>query len=231
MRPIAEMLLEHGVASWNVEYRRVGHAGGGWPGTFRDLSDAVDHLRKLVDNHPIDVSRIVVAGHSSGGHFAAWLAVRSRLPKGTPLTSAAPLPISGVVAIDAFVDPLVIDSTGVDGELYCGEPILERLVGGDPSVETDQLRQISPLEMLPWGVPQAYVVSSKRYPVVPARPLADGRTTMQVADYPALARAAGDDISVQVIPEAGHFDFLDPTTAAGWAVERAILRVVESIGE
>jgi hypothetical protein len=54
---------------------------------------------------------------------------------------------------------------------------------------------------------------------------------MQVADYPALARAAGDDISVQVIPEAGHFDFLDPTTAAGWAVERAILRVVESIGE
>lgn len=230
MRPIATMLLGHGIASWNVEYRRVGHRGGGWPGSFRDLSDAVDHLSVIAESHPIDTSRIVAVGHSSGGYFAAWLAARTRLPKGTVLTSAQPLRVAGVVATDAFLNPLVVDSTGVDGKLYCGEPILERLVGGDPAIETEQLRQVSPLELLPWGVPQEYVVSSKRYPVSPSRPLADGRTTMRVPDYPALAVAAGDEISVQVISDAGHFDFLDPASEAGSAVGRALLQAFESVG-
>lgn len=60
--------------------------------------------------------------------------------------------------------------------------------------------QASPLALLPFGVPQEYVVSSLRYPVVPARPLAAGRTTLAVQDYPALAKAAGDDVVVQIVP-------------------------------
>jgi hypothetical protein len=79
--------------------------------------------------------------------------------------------------------------------------------------------------LLPFGVPQAYVVSSLRYPVTPARPLAGGRTTLAVLDYPALANAAGDSVSVQIVPNADHFDFLKPGTNASGAVEPAIVKI------
>ena len=231
MRPLAEKLSERGVATWNVEYRRVGHPGGGWPGSFRDLSDAVDHLKALAaDGQPLDIDRVVAVGHSSGGYFAAWLAARSRLPSGSPLVGPEQVPVGGVVSTDAFLDPLVVDSKGVDGRIYCREPILERLVGGHPDTVPEQVRQASPIELLPWGVPQEYVVSSRRYPVTPPRPLADGRTTMVLSDYPALARAAGDQIQVRIITDAEHMGtFTEPTTEAGMATEAAIVRLIDML--
>jgi len=30
-------LAKKGIATWNVEYRRVGNRGGGWPGTAYDI--------------------------------------------------------------------------------------------------------------------------------------------------------------------------------------------------
>jgi acetyl esterase/lipase len=225
MRAIARMLANHGIASWNVEYRRVGHVGGGWPGTFRDLSDATDFVRDLARTHRINLQQVVVVGHSSGGYFAAWIAGRHHLPAGSPLVGSSPLKLAGLVLLDAFLDPRVIDSRGVDGDLFCGEPILARLIGGAPESVPEQLRQASPLALLPFGVPQAYVVSSLRYPVTPSRPLAAGRTTLEVLDYPALAKRAGDFVSVQIVPDADHFDFLKPTTNAWASVEPVIIKI------
>ena len=34
LRQMAATLAENGIATWNVEYRRLGNAGGGWPGTL-----------------------------------------------------------------------------------------------------------------------------------------------------------------------------------------------------
>jgi len=225
MREIAGLLARHGVASWNVEYRRVGHEGGGWPGTFRDLSDATDFVRELARTHPIDPAQVVAVGHSSGGYFAAWIAGRHHLEPGNPLVGSAPLRLAGLVLLDAFLDPRVIDSQGVDGRLFCDEPVLPRLIGGAPESVPDQLRQASPLALLPFDVPQEYVVSSLRYPVAPARPLAGGRTTLAVLDYPALAKEAGDGVTVQIVPDADHFDFLRPDKDAWKAVETAVVRV------
>lgn len=226
MRPIATMLARHGVASWNVEYRRVGHAGGGWPGTFRDVSDATDFVRDLARTHPLDTTRVALVGHSSGGYFAAWVAGRHHLPPGTPLVGPSPLKPAGLVLLDAFLDPRVIDSQGVDGRLFCDEPILPRLIGGPPEAVPDQLRQTSPLALLPFEIPQEYVVSSRRYPSTPPRPLADGRTTLSVLEYPARAEQAGERVRVQVVPDADHFDFLQPGKDAWPAVEAAATRVI-----
>jgi acetyl esterase/lipase len=225
IRAIAAMLAKHGIASWNVEYRRVGHAGGGWPGTFRDVSDATDFVRELARTHPLDLQRVVPVGHSSGGYFAAWIAGRHNLPAGSPLVGSSPLKLAGLVLLDAFLDPRVIDSRGVDGRLFCDETILPRLIGGTPEASPEHLRQASPLALLPFGVPQAYVVSSLRYPVTPTRPLAGGRTTLAVLDYPALANGKGDSVSVHIVPDADHFDFLKPTTNAWPAVEDAIVKI------
>jgi acetyl esterase/lipase len=227
MRPMAQVLASRGIASWSVEYRRVGHPGGGWPGSYRDLADATDFLRTLAVSYPLDLKRVVLVGHSAGGYFAGWLAGRHHLPPESPLTGAREISPIGLVVLDAFLDYRVIDSRGVDGHLFCDEPTLPGLFGGDPSSTPDHVRQASPLALLPFGIPQEYVVSSLRYPVTPPRPLAGGRTTFAVLDYPALARAAGDSVDVQVVPEADHFDFLKPTSAAWPAVEAAIVRVLQ----
>jgi acetyl esterase/lipase len=223
-RAMAKDLEAHGIATWNIEYRRVGNAGGGWPGTFEDLGEAVDLLTNLAEKHPLNLRRVVLAGHSSGGHFAAWLATRRQLPASSEIRGKPQINFAGLVLADAFIDPLVIDSKGADGKLYCDEPLLERLVGGTPEAQPQRLHEISPLQWLPWGVPQEYVVSSRRYPVTPSRPLADGRTTMTMADYPALARASGDRINVEIIDDAEHASFTQAGTLAFGALERALLR-------
>ena len=226
-RALANRLAADGIAAWNIEYRRVGHEGGGWPGTFLDLGKAVDLLQKVSQEHPLDLRRIILVGHSSGGHFAAWLAARKHLPTTSAIRGEPAVDFRGVVLADAFIDPLVIDSKGVDGALYCREPVLERLIGGPVEERAEQLRQISPIAWLPWGVAQEYVISSRRYPVTPPRPLADGRTTMVMQDYPALARSAGDAIKVEIIKDADHGDFTKAQTEAFEAVHRAVVRLLK----
>jgi FtsP/CotA-like multicopper oxidase with cupredoxin domain len=47
------------------------------------------------------------------------------------------------------------------GRMFCDEPILARLFGGDPDAVPDHVRQASPLALLPYGIPQEQVVSSR----------------------------------------------------------------------
>ena len=75
-------LTARGWATWNVEYRRLGASGGGWPATFEDVAAAVDHLPDV--DAPLDLGRVSAVGHSAGGHLAGWLAARTRLAQGTP---------------------------------------------------------------------------------------------------------------------------------------------------
>ena len=50
-----QALAGAGYAVWSLEYRRVGNEGGGWPGTFFDIAQGVDHLRVLAREHPLDL--------------------------------------------------------------------------------------------------------------------------------------------------------------------------------
>ena len=77
--PACAALAEYGLAVWNVEYRRVGNEGGGWPGTWQDLASAADMLRKLKAQHELDLNRVVTLGHSAGTSLAFWLAARHRV--------------------------------------------------------------------------------------------------------------------------------------------------------
>ena len=85
--PACAALAERGLAVWNVEYRRVGNEGGGWPGTWQDLASAADMLRDLQQEHGLDLSRVVALGHSAGTSLAFWLAARHRVrPEQRPLS-------------------------------------------------------------------------------------------------------------------------------------------------
>ena len=43
---LCHALKKAGIATWNIEYRRVGNPGGGWPGTFEDVRSAYRALRE-----------------------------------------------------------------------------------------------------------------------------------------------------------------------------------------
>jgi hypothetical protein len=55
--PVGDALKDAGIASWNVEYRRLPEPGSGWPGTYLDIAAAVDHLRMLAPTYRLDLER------------------------------------------------------------------------------------------------------------------------------------------------------------------------------
>lgn len=133
MDPIAADLARRGWLAWNVEYRRVGADGGGWPTTFDDVRRAVAAL----DRAPvaIDGERIVVVGHSAGGQLALWLAA----------TGAG---IAGVVAQAPVTD---LHRSWRD---HASDDAVVGLLGGPPGVVPERYGTASPLRLVPIGVPQ-----------------------------------------------------------------------------
>ena len=213
LRPMAAALAESGIATWNVEYRRTGDAGGGWPGSFEDLSRAADFLRELAPKHALDLTRVVVAGHSSGGHLAMWLAARPKLPPSSAIYSKDPLRVKAVINLDGLADPTAFQPVETK---VCPIPAITRFLGGPPSEYPDRYRDASPLSFLPLGVPQEFIGGSL------VRGLND-----QIVAYQSAAQAKGDAVTITPLEGAGHFDMLAPKSAHWKIVEerfRALVR-------
>lgn len=198
---MAADLRQRGYAVWNLEYRRIGHPGGGYPGTFQDISAGLDHLRALAPEYRLDLDRVLVSGHSAGGHLALWAAARDRLPAGSPLRTNSPLPLRGVVSLAGIADLDAYRRTGPDA---CGGPsTIDGLVGLPEPGGRDVFAETSPPVMLPLGDRQV-VISGALDPIVPAR---FGQA------YAAAAAARGDPARSLVLDGAGHFELIDPTSA------------------
>jgi acetyl esterase/lipase len=206
VRALAAALTAEDFATWSLEYRRIGDPGGGWPGTLEDVARGADHLREVAKAHPLDLDRVVVLGHSAGGHLALWLAARHRLPTDSPLRGEPPLPVRGVVTLAGITDL----RAGAAGRV-CGEAI-PQLLGGPPEARAFRLGQASPIELVPLGVPQRLLVGA-RDAIVPAE---------QARAYAAAATAAGDAVEVRVLEGAGHFEPVDPGSSAYPAVRDAV---------
>ncbi|SDW31666.1 Acetyl esterase/lipase [Amycolatopsis xylanica] len=106
---VVDDLVAVGYAVWNIEYRRIGEPGGGWPGTFLDVAAAVDALEGM--DPALDTSRVVLLGHSAGGHLATWAGHRAALPSEAPGAGPKIVPI-GVVSLGAPLDLRAADATG-----------------------------------------------------------------------------------------------------------------------
>lgn len=212
--PLEQAMADEGHAVWSLEYRRVGDRGGGWPGTFLDIARGADHLRALAARYPLDLSRVVAAGHSAGGQFALWLAARGSIPRQSELWVDAPLEIHAVLGLAPAPDLEGLHRTGVcDG-------VIDRLMGGPPSRRADRYRAASPMQLAPIPVPQVLVVGAHDRAWGPV-----GRA------YFERARSAGD-MQVRLVdaPESGHFEMIVPTTST-WPIVRDTLRgLLEAIG-
>jgi acetyl esterase/lipase len=119
-------LCANGFASANIEYRRTGESGGGWPGTFDDVTRAANFARDHAPAYGGDPSRTVVLGHSAGGHLALWLA--AEIPELAGVIGLAPV----ASLRDAFHLAL---SANAAAELMGGSPteVPERYLAADPA--------------------------------------------------------------------------------------------------
>lgn len=211
MAPLADALLSHGVASVNIGYRRIGEAGGGWPGTFRDVGAAVDAVRVIASRYRLDPTHLVVAGHSAGAPLALWTATRSRLATSSDLYVRRPLIPGAVVAIDG---PGALGRfIGKDADI-CDEPVIVPLMGGTPNRVPRRYADATPQSRLPLGVPQFVV-----------------RGGMEQPDdaYIAAARASGDKvIFVRPPGRVTHFDVLMPWQEQGKPTLDLLLQAVAS---
>ena len=214
MSPLADALTRAGVATWNIEFRSVDSHGGGWPNTLLDVASAVDYARDLAAKYPLDLERVVIVGHSAGGHLAQWASARHRLTEKSPLFRKNPLPVRGAVGLAAISDlqRYFQESAG------CGKSV-PRLIGGLPNEVPERYRDASPAEMLPLGIKQTLIVGSQDTIV---RPQHNRR-------YAEAAQRSGDDIQLVVLDNAAHFDVIAPTSTAWPGIEAAVFSVLDRV--
>jgi acetyl esterase/lipase len=208
---LASELTRQGYATWNIEYRQVGDAGGGWPGTFQDWGAATDYLRTVAKTQPIDLKRVSVVGHSAGAHAALWIAARSKLAKTSDVRGVDPLPMHAAVAIDGPGD--LARFIGLDAQI-CHQPVIVPLMGGTLQQEPQRYADGTPADHFPMGVPQTMISSVVLKPE-------------DAEAYRAKGSAAGDHVNVVRIEHAGHFDIVAPGTAPFETVEAAILKALK----
>ncbi len=196
MDPAAETLRRRGLAVWNLEYRGVDEPGGGYPGTFLDVGAGLDRLRDVARERGLDLGRVVVAGHSAGGHLALWAAGRPRIRSG-PLHADAPLPVHAVVDIAGLAD------LQADTGTACGAAPVEAMAG--PARPGGRYADTSPAQMAPLRVRTVIAHGELDTTVAPAVSRA----------YLARAKAAGDTIELRLLPGAAHVEEIALGTP-GW---------------
>jgi acetyl esterase/lipase len=149
--PLAIPLAQLGFAVWNLEYRRVGNEGGGWPGTLEDVGAGIDHLATMaagvpgvVEHGRIDLDRVTAVGHSAGGHLALWSAAAGgeHGPKRVRVAAAVGLaPVADLVWAYAQ---------------RCGNGAVENLLGGSPLGVPQLLVHGTPDEDVPVEISRRY---------------------------------------------------------------------------
>ena len=208
LRNMAGALAARGIAVWNVEYRRVDEAGGGYPGTYQDMNAALDLLARTARDYPLDLERLVAVGHSAGGQLVQWLAGRPRIPATSPLYQAHPVPVRRVVSLGGLAD---LRREAALLRTSCGREIVE-LAGAPSAARPDVFADTNAGDLLPSGA-HTILDTGELDTISPPR---------VAHDFAARARAAGDTADVVILPGASHYDEVAATSAAWPRVLRAI---------
>jgi len=208
LRNMAGALAARGIAVWNVEYRRVDEAGGGYPGTYEDMNAALDLLARTARDHPLDLDRLVAVGHSAGGQLVQWLAARPRIPATSPLYQAHPVPVRHVVSLGGLAD---LRREAALLKTSCERDVAE-LAGTPSAARPDVFSDTNAGDLVPNGS-RTILITGELDTISPPR---------VAHDFAARARAAGDAAEVVILPGASHYDEVAATSGAWPRVLRAI---------
>ncbi len=146
--PVATALADAGYIVWSVEYRRVGDAGGGWPGSLEDAEEAVRVIANQTAARPV-----ILLGHSAGGHLALLL--------GAGMAKHAEPIVDAVVALS----PIARLARYGAGDNSC-QKMVRRFMGGQPADLPDAYRCADPVNLTPH--PLTVVLSGEADTIVPS---------------------------------------------------------------
>jgi acetyl esterase/lipase len=198
---LCSALTAKGVASANVEYRRVGNEGGGWPNTFADIRGAYQFLRQDARKHSLDPQKLVVMGHSAGGQLALCLAAHE--PGVTRVVSLA-----GVVDLQRAY------------QLHLSNDAVVEFLRGTSTEVPDHYREADPMQL---SIPQGrqWLIHGADDDTVPSAFSRDYVASKQKRDG-----KDKEDVHLLEIPAAGHYDLIDPRTKAWKQIEQTVLQLL-----
>jgi acetyl esterase/lipase len=188
-------LAKAGIATWNVEYRRVGDPGGGWPGTFEDVRAAYQFLRNHADaRQKLDLKRVCVAGHSAGGQLAMCLAAHEKS-------------ISRVFSLAGVLD------LRRAWELHLSNDAVAGFLGGSPEDVPEHYREASPIELAISHAVQKLVHGTQ-----------DDSVPYEISQrYFETKKKLVEDVELMTLPGVDHFQIIDPGSAV-WNKMEAVFR-------
>ncbi len=185
--PAAVDLTRRGWATWNIEFARVG-AGGGWRATTADVAAAIGALLEFGEGHALDLDRIVLIGHGSGGHLALQAAANMR-----------EVPISAIAALAPIGDLEAAHAAGI------GDGAVESFMRRTPEQSPDRLVAASPIKNLPIGIPLLIVHGDQ-----------DAQVPAEISrSFAGRAADEGDTVVYHELEGVGH-DALTDTSTTAW---------------
>lgn len=190
-----------GFATANLEYRRVGNDGGGWPGTFSDIRSAYHFLRQKSQQHNLDSKRIVVMGHSAGGQLALCLAAHESS-------------VSRVISLAGVVD------LRRAYQLHLSNDAVVEFLHGTPAEVPEHYREADPMELSIAHARQWLIQGSADDTVPPAF------SREYVAEKQKREGSQKEDAHLLEISGSGHFDLIDPNSQAWKRVEETIVQLI-----
>jgi acetyl esterase/lipase len=189
-------LTSKGLATWNIEYRRVGDEGGGWPGTLNDIRHAYRFIPQLAKQFHLSCKKTILIGHSAGGQLALCLAAHE------PDVSAV-ISLAGVVDLHrAWL-------------LHLSSDAVADFLGGPPALAAQNYAEADPMRLSIAHTVQC-LIHGKDDDTVPP----DFSRT-----YWETKKKRGEDVHLLEIEGAGHSALIDPRSAAWSLVESQILKL------
>jgi acetyl esterase/lipase len=192
-------LTAAGFATGNLEYRRVGNDGGGWPGTFDDIRTGYRFLLQSAAQRHFDPAKVLVMGHSAGGQLALCLAAHE----------------SGVTRVISLAG--VVDLQRAY-QLHLSNDAVVEFLHGRPNEVPDHYREADPME---FAIPSArqVLIHGTADDVVPPDFSRDYVSSTQRRSKEKTIR---QNVRLIEIDGAGHFDLIDPRTEAWKQVVRSV---------
>lgn len=192
-------LTARGIATANLEYRRVGNEGGAWPGTFEDIRSAYQFLIQNGPKHDFDAKKIAVMGHSAGGQLALCLAAHE------PHVRAV-ISLAGVVDLQRAY------------QLHLSHDAVVEFLRGTPAEVPDHYREADPTQLSIANAGQWLIHGTSDDDVPPSF------SRDYVAAKQKRSGKEQEDAHLLEIPSATHLDLIDPSSNAWNSIERIVLK-------